>query len=247
MGAKTALLVFADGPPADLLRGVPAPSPEATASLVARTNPGWDGATIEGRTLHETVYPREGTVYAGSFPAVDVLCDQQVMVDRPSELPDHLLEAGAHRRRTVLHAMHSVVDWFAYAVWEDGTLVRSLSLSPADGVIEDIGAPLDFERPYWAGDHPVEPVPGWPGADEPYPLPFHPLVLGETALRALLGFVVEGRRLPTDVDPEAVALAGFQVPVTDPITQEEIDESRRTHTLRRFTYGPDGTLVPIED
>ena len=30
--------------------------------------------------------------------------------------------------------MHSVVDWFAYARWVNGTLVRSLSLSPDSGV-----------------------------------------------------------------------------------------------------------------
>ncbi|MGW3628080.1 DUF6928 family protein, partial [Streptomyces sp. NPDC000880] len=29
--------------------------------------------------------------------------------------------------------MHSVVDWLAFAVWEDGRLIRSLSLSPDDG------------------------------------------------------------------------------------------------------------------
>ncbi|MEW2356205.1 hypothetical protein [Spirillospora sp. NPDC029432] len=247
MGAKTALLVFADRHPADLLRRAPALSPEATARLVVRTNPGWNGATAERRSLRHALYPPEGTVHAGSFPEVDVLCDQQVMVDRPSALPDHLLEAGAHRGRTILHAMHSVVDWFAYAVWEDGTLVRALSVSPGDGVIEDIGAPLDFEPPYWAGEHPVEPVPGWPGAGEPYPLRFHPLDLGEAALRALLGFVVEGLPLPTDIDAGSVELAGFRVPVTDPLTQEEIDEFRRTRALQRFTYGPDGTLVPVED
>lgn len=36
-----------------------------------------------------------------------------------------------------LHAMHSVVDWFAFAVWgPDGKLRRALSVSPANGVIE---------------------------------------------------------------------------------------------------------------
>jgi hypothetical protein len=36
---------------------------------------------------------------------------------------------------------------FAFAVWEHGTLVRSLSLSPADGIIEDTGTPAGLRTP----------------------------------------------------------------------------------------------------
>jgi hypothetical protein len=40
--------------------------------------------------------------------------------------------------------MHSVVDWFAYAVWIDGQLRRSLSLSPDSGIMEIVGTePVD--------------------------------------------------------------------------------------------------------
>lgn len=53
--------------------------------------------------------------------------------------------------------MHSVVDWFAFAVWTDGELVRSLSISGGEGrIIEDIGQRLSFEPPYWEGTHPVD-------------------------------------------------------------------------------------------
>ncbi|WP_435819766.1 DUF6928 family protein [Micromonospora taraxaci] len=31
-------------------------------------------------------------------------------------------------------------------------------------------------------------------SEDPYPLPFHPLGLGEQALRALFGFIIEGRQ-----------------------------------------------------
>ena len=50
--------------------------------------------------------------------------------------------------------MHSIVDWFAYAVWNsDGTLDRSLNLNTGDGVTESLGTPRSFEAPYWSGEH----------------------------------------------------------------------------------------------
>ncbi|MBA9004222.1 DUF6928 family protein [Thermomonospora cellulosilytica] len=246
MGAKTALLVYADGDAAELLRNARSLDPVATDALVARTNPDGAEPTGETGTLADYVYPDEGSVYAGCFPGVSVLCDRQVMVDRPSQLPPHLLEPG-RGRRVVLHAMHSVTDWFAYAIWENGTLVRSLSLSPDEGIVEDIGDRLAFEEPFWAGEHPVTRTPGWPN-QSPYPLPFHPLVLGgEAALRALLGFVREGRRLTDDLDAHEVPLARYRVPVTEEFTREELEEFLRTHKRTRYTFNADGALVPIED
>jgi hypothetical protein len=248
VGAKTAVLVYADGEPAELLRDASLPDVEATRALIARTSPGWDGArSFAARTLHECVYPDKGTAYAGVFPGIEILCDRQVMADRPSQLPAHLLQAGARRRRTILHVMQSATDWFAFATWENGTLIRSLSLSPGDGIIEDIGAPLEFERPYWAGEHPLRPssldLPG----QRPYPLPFHPLELGaQAAMRALLGFVIEGHIRAGDIDGFAIRLAGFHVPDPNPITEADLQEFLRTHTRKRYRLGPGGTLVPIE-
>ena len=105
--------------------------------------------------------------------------------------------------------MHSVVDWFAYAIWAgDGALQRALSLSPDRGIIENTGAPLDFEEPFWARQRPVETT----GFEErPYPLPFHPLELGEEALRALFGFNYEGLYHHDDPDLENIELCGFTV------------------------------------
>ncbi|MEU6077979.1 hypothetical protein [Micromonospora sp. NPDC047074] len=142
--------------------------------------------------------------------------------------------------------MHSVADWLGFAVWEDGVLVRSLSLSPDGGIQESIGEPYGFELPYWAGAHPVEPVPGWHSQD-PYPLPFHPLALGEEALRALFGFVIEGRPSAADVDADAVRLHGFRVIDPSGGDQDARDAAcaealRTTGPPRRSRMGPGGTL-----
>lgn len=220
MGAKTALLAYAAEDPVESLRRAREPDPVATRALVAATHPGWTGRASSGSTLSDDCYPEEGTVYAGSFPGIDILCDRDVMDYLPSDFPARYLDAAAGRR-VILHAMHSVVDMFVYAVWENGTLVRLLAMTSDDGIVEDIGAPLPFEAPFWAGEHPVR---------GRYSLPFHPLDLGGgAALRALFGFVIEGRLQPADIDAESVKLAGFLVPAAHPVTQEMATEFTRTH------------------
>ena len=105
--------------------------------------------------------------------------------------------------------MHSVVDWFAYATWRNGTLVRSLSLSPDSGVIEDIGEPLEFEKPFWTGENPI-----FDDEDEAesidYPFVFHPLELGEAALLEMFGYQLEAFADPSQVQPEEFPLLQFQ-------------------------------------
>jgi hypothetical protein len=119
-----------------------------------------------------------------------------------------------------------------------GAKTALLALSPDTGIAENIGDPLPFEAPYWAGEHPVT---------GRYPLPFHPLELGGgVALRALFGFVFEGRPQPTDVDAESVRLAGFQVPPANPITKEMLAEFMRTHRRTRYRMVPDEKLIRVE-
>ncbi|MGW1563805.1 DUF6928 family protein [Streptomyces sp. NPDC002144] len=247
MGAKTGFLVYADGDVPGLLREAGTADLARTADVMRRLYPGWEIEESEGSTLWDGVYPPEGTAYAASWPGVEVIGDQRVMIDLPSELPEHLVAASAGRR-LVLHAMHSVVDWLAFAVWEDGRLVRSLSLSPNSGIIENIGEPLPFELPYWAGDRPADVMP-WPEEDEePYPLPFHPLELGEDALRALCGFVLEGRPEPGDIDTDSIRLHGFRV--RDPLGHDPAEREAALQKIREtmgpprfFTMGPDGSLI----
>jgi hypothetical protein len=251
MGAKTGVLVFAD---ADVRAALGAatslPDRERVAGLVRRVHPGYAVEYVDDSELGDAVYPPTDIIYATSINGIDVLCDQRFMIDLPSQLPGHLLDL-AEGRKVILHAMHSVVDWLAFAVWQDGAIVRSLSLSPDGGIEENIGEPFEFERPYWAGEHPVVPVPGWPN-QAPYPLPFHPLELGEEALRALLGFTIEGtpQPQPSDVDPYSVPMYGFRA--SDPTGEEQAAREAQMAQIRslmkaprRFTY-VDGVLVEID-
>ena len=213
-GAKTALLAFADGDLRPALLGATRSERAEVERLVRQLYPGYLVASADDGTLSDDLYPPDDITYATVLAGAELLCDRRLVLDYPSELPEHLRNAGAGRR-IIMHGMHSVVDWLCFAVWEDGRLVRSLSLSPGSGIRENIGEPYDFEVPYWAGEHSV---PGWPDW-QPYPLPFHPLELGEEALRALFGFVVEGRLRSDDLDVEAVHLHGFRV--TDPSGEEQ--------------------------
>lgn len=250
MGAKTGLLVYTNGDVAVRLKGVGTADLEQTTAMMLRLYPGW---TVEpaavSSNLWEGVYPPDGRAYAASWPGVELLCDRRVMVDRPSQLPDELVAASAGRRM-VLHAMHSVVDWLAFGVWEDGHLIRSLSLSPDSGIVEDIGEPLPFEAPFWAGERPADVV-SWPDAEEDeelYPLPFHPLELGEDALRALCGFILEGRPEPDDVDADAIGLHGFVVRdpgAPDPAVKEAALRAAvaAMGPPRTYRFGADGQLI----
>jgi Family of unknown function (DUF6928) len=207
MGAKTWMLVYAAGDVSKALRAAPALDRDATRALVARLHPRHRLTELADGTLLENANPDDGQVYAGCFGGgLTVLCTSEVGLDYPSHLDRRFLDM-AEGRIVYLHAMHSVVDWFAYAIWTGGELTRALSLSPESGILENIGQPLSFEASYWAGEHPVDIEPDEP----PYALPFHPLELAEDALRALFGFTYEGDVRDDDPDLEAIPLAGFAV------------------------------------
>jgi hypothetical protein len=249
MGAKTALLAFSEGDIRPALLGATRCDRTGAEELVRQVFPDRDVVPAAENTLLEGTNPADDRTHVTRLAGADLLCDWRLVLDRPSELPEHLLKI-ANGRRIIMHGMHSVVDWLCFAVWEDGRLVRSLSLSPDGGIQENIGEPLEFERAFWAGEHPVEPVPGWPD-QRPYPLPFHPLELGEEALRALFGFVLEGYPDPDDIDPDTVHLYGFHV--TDPTGQEQAAREAKYQQARQnmgeprfFRMGPDGVMQEVD-
>lgn len=202
MGAKTCLVAQSEGNARGVLAERPALDEAATASLVASFFPERSFGTPTGADLSYT-YVSDDAVVAGSFPGLRIVVASELAIDRPSQLPSKYI---SRHGTTVLHAMHSVVDWFAFAVWEDGILRRSLSVAPDSGVIEDIGSRLAFEVPYWEGVHPAVDPEEEPDA---YPLPFHPLELGEAALREFFGFQLEGYVDPALLEPEQIRMLKF--------------------------------------
>lgn len=207
MGAKTWMLVSSEGSPRELLAGSPTLMRDETSRLASQLFPRERLEQLDDGDLSYTC-PPDDEIHIGCYPGVSIVAAKEFAIDYPSKLEPRFLE-GSEARTVYLHAMHSVVDWFAFAIWRGGKLERSLSVSPDRGVFENIGQPLPFEMPYWSGQHPAV-DPADEDVDEPYPLPFHPLELGEAALSEFFGYQLEGYLDASLLEPEELPLLCFK-------------------------------------
>jgi len=204
MGAKTWMLVLADFNAREALAAKPSLDREATQKLADTLFPGEKLEAIGDGDLSFTC-PPDDEVHIGCFPGVSVVAAKDFGIDYPSKLNQRFITSGSNGTIT-LHAMHSVVDWFAYATWAKGKLVRSLSLSPDSGIMEDIGQRLPFEEPFWSGEHPAVDS----EEEDAYPFPFHPLELGEATLKDRFGYQLEGYIDASLLEPESIPLVRYK-------------------------------------
>lgn len=195
------MLVYANGDARTALGNRPSLDVDASLDLAASLFASEKLAQVGPGDLSYTCPPGD-EIHVGQFHGVAVVAATEFGIDYPSKLPERFLELAPYPK-VYLHAMNSVVDWFAFAQWDGGKLVRSLSLSPDSGIIEDVGSRLPFEEPYWSGQHPALDPDEDPTS---YPFPFHPLELGEAALRALFGYQLEGFLDSSLLKPESIAL-----------------------------------------
>ena len=201
MGAKSWMIAYSDGCPRDVLVTRPKLDEVATDSLVA---------TLFGKTEGRigaadlcSINPPDNEIVAGVYAGLGIVAAADFGIDYPSRLDLRFIDL-APAPSIHLHAMHSVVDWFAFGIWQDQRLTRSLSLSPDHGIMEDIGDRLEFEKPYWDGSHPAV------DDGEDYDLPFHPLDLAEVVLAERFGFVLEGLPLTDSIEPEELSLIRYK-------------------------------------
>lgn len=148
------------------------------------------------------MWPDDDALGVGVFGNGAVVASRRAYLFNPSRLePRFLKRAGGG---TVwLLAVRSFSDMFAYAVWRDGTLIRSLSVNPVGKVWESIGDRLPFEQPFWDGERTTA---GYPDC----PLPFHPLDMEEAAIRRVLGTYFASAPDTGLVDPETVRLRSLR-------------------------------------
>ncbi len=205
MGAKTWMLIYSSGNPSEILKSNPVLDRDATVAFAKKLFPSDKLEPLDDGNLSYTC-PPDNELVVGCFSGLSIIAAKEFGIDYPSKLPASFIES-ALGHSVYLHAMHSAVDWFAYAIWKNGKLQRSLSLSPDSGVLEDIGARPPFEEPYWAGQHPA--VDAEEEASE-YPFAFHPLDLGEAVLLEFFGYQLEGVVDPSHLEPEEVQLMRFK-------------------------------------
>ena len=201
------MLVYAEENAKEALRLASAPDRAATLALAKKLFPTERFEDLGDGDLSYTC-PPEDEIHIGCFQGVSVVAAKEFGIDFPSQLSEHFIRAGGPGE-TYLHAMHSVVDWFAFAHWSDGELRRALSLLPDSGILEDIGEKLAFETPYWSGAHPAV-APEDQDEGESYPFQFHPLELGEAALAHFFGYQIEGFIDSSLLEPEKVALVRYR-------------------------------------
>jgi hypothetical protein len=205
MGAKTWMLAYVKDNASRSLRSNPMLDRNASAALASTLFPTEKLEPVDDGRLAYT-NPPDDKLVVGCFPGIDIIAAKEFGIDYPSRLEKQFLQPGADRI-VYLHAMHSAVDWFAFAIWDHGRLVRSLSLSSDSGIMEDIGERRSFEIPYWAGQHPA--IDG-DEEDADYPFPFHPLELGEAALKEFFGYNLEGEIDESQPDVESIPLLTFK-------------------------------------
>jgi hypothetical protein len=204
VGAKTWMLVYedADAEVKKVLRGGHQLDRPATLQLARRLFPE-DKLEPAGEGSLGYTCPPDDEVHIGCFPGVSILAAAEFALEYPSALPEAFISAGGSGA-IYLHAMHSVVDWFAFAKWVNGELYRSLSLYPEKGILEDIGPPLSFEHPFWLSKNP-----DIDDDENSFPFP-NPLELGEAALKEVFGYQIEGVIDPALLDAHTVPLVIFK-------------------------------------
>ncbi len=179
--------------PAELFRsGVPS-DPGFARRLLSRLYPKVTVASLGTFPLNRSASAGPGEIYIGSFPGLTVLQTPLDAPVKPSETDPVWITLV--KTPVVLQFSHdSDTGVSAFARWESGELVRSFAAAD-DRIVEDEGMPLPFERPYWAGEFPLE------GAhDNPLALPFSSSSLLHAAHRDWLGFDLERGGLDVPVD-----------------------------------------------
>src|SRR5580704_15709828 len=104
MGAKTALLAFCDGDIRPALLGAARSERTEVEALVRQIYPGYLVRSADDGTLWDNLDPPRNMTYATVLAGAELFCDGRLMLDRPSELPEHLRNAGGGRR-IIMHGM----------------------------------------------------------------------------------------------------------------------------------------------
>ncbi|MGV9675056.1 DUF6928 family protein [Nocardia sp. NPDC003482] len=196
-----------DPDPAAVLRAHPDPDPEAAFALAKQLHPDRDVVPAASGTLKVWAGPDPGSVYIGCYPGVTVVCTTRALLGHPRLLPEPLVRPLASEH-TYLVAFDIPRGWGAFAHWERGEFRRAFS-STRVNILQDDGLPLVWERPFWAGEHPVPLRAG--ELPDPQILPFDPPAFADAANEEWLGFRYHGGTGPEPLRPNEIEVCGFSL------------------------------------
>lgn len=179
--------------PSAVFRSGTKSDPGFARRLLSRLHPTVTVASLGTFPLNRSATAGPGEIYIGSFPGLTVV---QTPLDGPVQ-PSATAPVWLRLVDTPVVLKFSYdkeTGVYGFARWESGKLVRSFAAAD-DRIVEDEGMPLPFEKPYWAGEFPLE------GADDnPLALPFSSSSLLHAAHRAWLDFDLEPGGLDVPVD-----------------------------------------------
>ncbi|MES0826680.1 DUF6928 family protein [Ruegeria sp. SCP11] len=205
MGAKAWFAAYYDENARDILAKNPQLDRDASRRLANQLLLDAKLEEVEDGSL-DFLNPDEREVLVGDYGGIKIVAHQAFNIDCLSQL-DARWRFPDLGSTIYVRAMHSVIDWGAFALWKNGDLVRALSVLPDGGVIEDVGPRMPFEAPFWDGTPALE---GDDEEDDTYPLPFHPLEFSEAALLEHLGFQFEGYPNDWVCDPFEIPIMKFR-------------------------------------
>lgn len=185
MLSKISSVWYVDTPdPLTVLAAGPDPDPDAAYALARQLHPDLRVEPTVPVTLAETTGPKPDELFIGCYPGLTLLCSPYAARVQPTEIPELLVRPLAEEH-TYLVSFDLEYGWGAFAHWERGELRRAFS-STRLNIFQDEGLPYIWERPHWAGEHPIR----WPLGELPDPLvlPFDPPDFADTANDEWLGF-----------------------------------------------------------
>lgn len=227
--------------PVAVLRAHPGPDPDAAFALARQLNPDRDVVPAASGTMKVWAGPDPESVYIGCYPGVTVVCAAQAALPRPTRLPELLVRPLASEQ-TYLVSYDLSLGWGAFAHWERGEFRRSFSATRVN-ILEDEGMPRVWERPYWAGEHPIVLTPG--ELPDPQLLPFDPSGFADAANEKWLGFRYRGATSADALTPEQIEVCGFslypkgEAPRLDSEPERPLEPGNSRRGLLRWLRGRD--------
>ena len=119
------------------------------AARIAAALPG-DFEFVGESTFEEGAYPRNGNLYVGAYGSSLVIGHLDLAAscfngDVPPVV--NAINAVLPHASILALELHSVVNLYGYALFENNTLVRARAGSADDGVFLDVGEPIPEEQP----------------------------------------------------------------------------------------------------